>query len=166
MRRAAGTARTLVREFGPEGRWMWPPRSRGLDHLGPAAWDLVARMMVAGDAGRQLLKLDEAVGLAAEIVGDHRRRRADRRYDRHAHTAPLHRLNQPAEIAIAGEQDCVIDMLCHFEPVDRQLDIHIALYAAPAERVGELLGRLGDHGIAIVIKPIDERPYWRVFLVL
>ncbi len=54
----------------------------------------------------------------------------------------------------------------HLEHVDRQLDVHVALDAAPAHRVGELLGRLGDHRVAVVIEPIDQRPDRRVFLVL
>ena len=54
----------------------------------------------------------------------------------------------------------------HFEHVDRQLDVHVALDAAPAHRVGEFLGRLGDHRVAVVIEPIDQRPDRRVFLVL
>ena len=48
----------------------------------------------------------------------------------------------------------------------RQLDVHVALDLAPAERVGELLGRLGDHGVAVVVEPIDQRPDRGVFLVL
>ena len=57
-------------------------------------------------------------------------------------------------------------MLGHFEHVDGQLDVHIALDPASTERIGEFLGRLGDHGVAVVIEPIDQRPYRRIFLIL
>jgi len=60
-------------------------------------------MMGAADARRQILQFDKAVGLPAQIVGDHRRRRADRRHHRHPHAAPLHRLDQAAEVAVAGK---------------------------------------------------------------
>ena len=60
----------------------------------------------------------------------------------------------------------MVDVLRHLEHVDRQLDIHVALDPAPTHRVGEFLGRLGYHRVAVVIEPIDERPDRRVFLVL
>src|SRR5665213_2943417 len=122
--------------------------------------------MASDDLRRQVLQFDKAVGLAAQIVGGHRGRGAYRRDDRHADTAPLHRLDQPAEIAVAGEQDSVVHVLSHFEHVDRQLDVHVALDPAPPQRIGELLGRLGDHGVAVVIEPIDQRPDRRIFLIL
>src|SRR5262249_54003310 len=41
-----------------------------------------------------------------------------------------------------------------------------ALDLAAAGGVGELLGRLGDHGVAVVVEPVDERPDRRGLLVL
>ena len=35
-----------------------------------------------------------------------------------------------------------------------------------AAGVGELLDRLGDHGIAVVVEPIDQGPDRRIFLIL
>ena len=52
------------------------------------------------------------------------------------------------------------------EHIDRHLDVHAALDPAPAGGVGELLGRLGDHRIAVVAQPIDQRPQRRILLGL
>src|SRR5260370_988153 len=49
--------------------------------------------------------------------------------------------------------------------IELAIDIHVALDAAASHRVGEFLGRLGDHGIAIIIEPIDERSDRRIFLI-
>ena len=53
----------------------------------------------------------------------------------------------------------------HLEHVDRQLDIHVPFDPAPSHRVGEFLGRFGDHRVAVVIEPIDQRPDRRIFLI-
>ena len=50
--------------------------------------------------------------------------------------------------------------------IDGKLDIHAALHFAAAAGVDELLGGLGDDGVAVVIEPIDERADRRVFLIL
>src|SRR6184192_3743628 len=52
------------------------------------------------DSFIELQELDKAVGLAPQIVGSHRRRRADGRHHRYPHPAPLHRFDEPAEIAV------------------------------------------------------------------
>src|SRR5207247_140024 len=116
--------------------------------------------------GGEILELDEIVGLPAQIIRDHGRRGTDRRYHRYTNPLTLNRLDEPPEITVSGEQDGMIDVLSRREHVDRQLDIHIALYPAPPHRVGELLGRFCDHRIAIVIEPINERSNRRVLLVL
>jgi hypothetical protein len=50
--------------------------------------------------------------------------------------------------------------------IDAQFDIHVALDLAPSAGVGELFGRLGHHGVAVVIQPVDQRPDRGIFLVL
>ncbi len=52
----------------------------------------------------------------------------------------------------------MVEILGHLHHVDGQLDIHVALDLAAAGGVGELLGRLGDHGVAVIVEPIDQRP--------
>ena len=60
-----------------------PAKGQGTCALLLAAVDRRARR--ASDHFFQLVKLDEAVGLTAELVGDHRRLRTDRRDDGHPH---------------------------------------------------------------------------------
>src|SRR5262245_59639969 len=57
---------------------------------------------IATDLGLQLDDVDELVGLAAQLIGDHRRlcRGAGDHGD--THPAALHRLDQRAEIPVAG----------------------------------------------------------------
>jgi hypothetical protein len=50
--------------------------------------------------------------------------------------------------------------------VDRELDVHVALDLAAAGLVDELLGRLGDDGVTVVVEPIDQRPDRGIFLIL
>src|SRR5882724_7156819 len=110
-------------------------KSRLLDRLHARSMELLARMMVAHNARGEILELDEIVGLPAQIIRDHRRRGADRRHDRYANALTLHRLDESPKITIAGEQNSMIDVLSHLEHVDRQLDIHVALYTTPTHRV-------------------------------
>ena len=49
--------------------------------------------------------------------------------------------------------------------ISRKLDIHVALDLAPAADVDELLGRLGDDGMAIVVEPVDQGTNRRKLLV-
>ena len=121
---------------------------------------------VARDQRREFRELDEVVGLAAQLVGHHRRRGLDGADHRDAQAPALHRLDQAAEVAVAGEQDHVVKVLGHLQHVDGELDVHVALDLAAAHGVGEFLGRLGHHGVAVVIQPIDQRPDRRVFLIL
>src|SRR5487761_507616 len=60
----------------------------------------------------------------------------------------------------------MVDVLRHFEHVDRQFDIHVALDPAPPHRVGEFLGRFGYHCIAVIVEPVHQWPDWRILLVL
>jgi len=103
-------------------------------------------------------EVDELVGLAAQLVGDHRRLDGDRRHHRDLDAAALQRLDEVAEIAVAGEQHDVVDARREFHRVDRQLDVHVALDLPTAGRIGELLRRLGDDREAIVVEPVDQRP--------
>ena len=50
--------------------------------------------------------------------------------------------------------------------VDSEFDIHVALHLAMAAGVDEFPGRLGDHGIAVIVEPVDQRPDRRIFLIL
>ncbi|MDT4877196.1 hypothetical protein FQZ97_1126970 [compost metagenome] len=59
----------------------------------------------------------------------------------------------------------MIDRLGLLHRVDGQLDIHVALDLAAAERVGEFLGCLGDNLVAVVIEPVDQRADRGVFLI-
>ena len=77
----------------------------------------------------------------------------------------MQRLDQRAEIAVAGKEHDVIDMRRNFHRVDRQLDIHIAFDLAAPLAVGEFLGRFGHHGEAVVMQPIHERTDRAVFVV-
>jgi hypothetical protein len=59
----------------------------------------------------------------------------------------------------------VVQVLGHLQHVDSQLDIHVALDLAPAGGVGELFGRLGDHGVAVVVQPVDQGPDRGILLI-
>ena len=59
-------------------------------------------------------------------------------------SAALQRFDQRAEIAVAGKQYNLVDMLGKLHRIDRELDIHVALDLAAAAGVDEFLGRLGD----------------------
>ena len=63
-------------------------------------------------------------------------------------------LDQGAEVAIAGKQHEMVDVVGHLHRVHGKLDVHIALELAPAERIHKLLCRLGHHGEAIILQPI------------
>jgi hypothetical protein len=67
----------------------------------------------------------------------------------------LHCLDQRAEIAITGKQHHLIDLPGELHGIDRKLDIHVTLDLASAAGVDELLGRLRDNGIAVVVEPVD-----------
>ena len=74
----------------------------------------LARRRARTDRGRSCgcssTMSSEDVGLAAQFVGDHRRLRRDGRDHGDAHAAALHRFDQRAEIAVAGEQHHVVDV--------------------------------------------------------
>jgi hypothetical protein len=119
---------------------------------------------ISAEPRPQLDEVGEHVGLAAQLVGDHRRLARDSGDDGDADTAALNGLDQRAEIAVAGKQDHLVDMPGEFHGVDGQLDIHAALHPAAAARVGEFPGGFGDDGVAVVIEPVDQRPDRRVLL--
>jgi len=109
-------------------------------------------------------QVEEGIRLAPQLIGDHGGLGADGGDHGHPDPAPLHRFDQPAQIAVAGEDHHMVEMRAEVEHVDRHLDVHAALDPAPPGGVGELLRRLGDHGIPIVAEPVDQRPQRRVFL--
>ena len=110
--------------------------------------------------------VDELVGLAAQFVGNHRRLRRHGGDDGDAHAAPLHRLDQRTEIAVAGKQHHVVDRAGELHGIDGKLDIHVAFDLAAAGLIDEFLGRLGHDRVAVIVEPIDQRPDRRIFLIL
>ena len=52
-----------------------------------------------------------------------------------------------------------------FHRVHGQFNVHVALDLTPAHAVRVFTGWLGDHGEAIVIQPVDQRPDGRIFVV-
>jgi hypothetical protein len=72
--------------------------------------------------------------------------------------------HQPAEIRVTAEQDCVIKPRRQLQHVHRDLDIHVALHAAAAGRIGEFPRRLGHQRVAVVGQPVRQRLQWRVFV--
>ena len=47
-----------------------------------------------------------------------------------------------------------------------EFDIHIAFDLAPSGLIDKFLGCLGDDGIAVIVKPIDQRSNGGIFLIL
>ena len=125
-----------------------------------------ARGRIAADLGLQLDDVDELVGLATQLIGDHRRLRRGGRDHADAHPAALHRLDQRAEIAVAREQHHVVDVAGEFHGVDGELDIHVAFDLAAAGLVDELFGRFSHDRVAVVVEPVDQRPDRGKFLIL
>ena len=75
---------------------------------------------------------DRAAGvkiLHKALVRDHGRRGADGGDYADAPPAPLHRLDQAAEIAIAGEDHHMIDTRAHFHPLDNGVSARYLLVA-------------------------------------
>src|ERR1019366_8231354 len=58
----------------------------------------------------------------------------------------------------------MIDLRRQLQHVHRDLDVHAPLDAAPAGGVGELLGGLGDQGVAVVRQPVGQRLQRRIFI--
>ncbi len=78
----------------------------------------------------------------------------------------LQRRDQRGEVAIARKQHQMVVERRHLERIDGELDVHVALDLPAPGGVGELLGGLGDHGEAVVVEPVDQRPDRGVFLIL
>jgi hypothetical protein len=64
------------------------------------------------------------------------------------------------------KQHDVIDERRDLHRVDRKLDVHVALDLAAAGLVDEFLGGLGDHRVAVVVEPIDQRADRGILLIL
>src|SRR5262249_5112288 len=60
----------------------------------------------------------------------------------------------------------MIEMLHKAHGIDRDFNVHVAFDLAAAKRVGELLGRFGHHGVAVVVEPIDQWTDRGILLVL
>jgi len=87
-------------------------------------------------------------------------------YDGHAHTLGLDGLDQTAEVTITREQHHFVEMGGQLHHVDGDFDIHIALGARVALGIGKAANRLGVHGEAVVVQPIDQRTDRRELLAL
>jgi len=81
----------------------------------------------AADDVSQVVEFDEIVGLAAQVVRDHRRLRPDGRDDRHPHTPALQAFGQWTEIPVAREYHDVIDMRGELHGIHRQFDVMLPL---------------------------------------
>ncbi len=112
---------------------------------------------IAADSGLQIRQIGEHIGLAPKLVGNHWRLAGNRGDHRDANAALLHGFDQRAKISAAGEKHDVIDSVRELHRVDCKLDVHVALDLPVAVGVDKFLGRLGDHGEAIVIEPIEQR---------
>src|SRR5680860_434660 len=162
----------------PSSITVFRPEGSGLDQV--AGLELVVRFGLRTSAvltlrpiGRvtanlilQVREIDKLVGLASQFVGHHRGVRGEGRDDAHAVALELQGLDQRAKIAVAREQDKVIEMFGEQHGIDRKLDIHIAFDLLTSRGVDELLGRLRHHGVAVVIEPIDQWPDRGIFLIL
>ena len=54
----------------------------------------------------------------------------------------------------------------HIHGVDRKLDIHVAFDFAPSGRVDELLRWFRHDRVTIIVKPVDQWPNGRIFLIV
>jgi hypothetical protein len=66
----------------------------------------------------QLHQIGENVGLAPQLVGDHRRLARNRRDHGNPDSAALHRFDQRAKIAVARKQHDLIDALGKLHRID------------------------------------------------
>jgi len=121
---------------------------------------------IAADSGLQIRQIGEYVRLAAKFVGNHWRLAGNRGDHRDANAASLHSFDQRAKISAAGEKHDLIDAVSKLHRIDCKLDVHVALDLPVAVGVDKFLGRLGHHGEAIVIKPIEQRANRRELLIL
>ena len=115
-----------------------------------------------GDVGQ----FQELIGLAAQLVGHHRRAGADGGDDRYPHALALHRLYQAAEVGIAAEQNHVIKLVGKLQHVHRDLNVHVSLDPAPSRGIGEFLRRLRHQGVAVIGQPIGQWFQRRIFFRL
>ena len=112
---------------------------------------------IAAELGLQLQEISENVGLASQLVRDHRRLTRNRRDHGHPDATALHRFDQRAKVSVAGEEHDVIDVVGKLHRVDCKLDVHIALDLPVAAGVDKFLGGFGNHGEAVVVEPIEQR---------
>ena len=61
----------------------------------------------------------------------------------------------------AGDVNTPSEQFCS-DRGDRKLDVHVAFDLAPSGLIDELLGRLGDDSVAVVVQPVDQRPDRRI----
>jgi hypothetical protein len=87
-------------------------------------------------------------------------------FEKQAAAYRLHGSDQRAEIAVAGEQHDLIDMLDELHRIDREFDAHATLELAATLAVVELFCWLRNDGKAIVVEPIDQWPDRRKFRIL
>jgi hypothetical protein len=112
---------------------------------------------ITTELGLQLQQIGENVGLAPQLVGDHRRLARNRRDHGHPDSTALHCFDQRAKVSVTREEYDVIEVGGKFHRIDCKLDVHVAFDLPVAVGVDKFLGGFGDHGKAVVIKPIEQR---------
>jgi hypothetical protein len=114
-------------------------------------------LRVPSDLGSKIYDVEKHVSLTAQLGGYHRR--LSRYGGDHGDPDPvtLHGLDQCAEIAVAREKHHMIDMLGDLHGIDGEFDVHVAFDLATAGLVNKFLGRFGDHGVAVIVEPVDQR---------
>jgi len=95
--------------------------------------------------------------LPTQFVGYHRLAR-DRRHDSYPNPSALDRFDQPPIFTVAGEKHHLVELVREFHGVDRQLDAYFAFDTTTAAGIDGLFHRLGNHGVSVIIEPIDQWP--------
>ena len=98
----------------------------------------------------QVGQVDEGVGLAAQVVGGHRRLRLDGGDHGHPHALALHRLDQPAEVAVAGEQHHVVDV----RPAISIMSTAISMSMSPRQRLRPWQSVYSRADLVTSVKPL------------
>jgi hypothetical protein len=84
-------------------------------------------VLFAIDLRLQFYQIGKNVGLAPQIVRDHRRMAFHCGHNGDVGAAALHSLDQWTKVAVPRKQYDLIDISSEFHRVDRELDAHVAL---------------------------------------
>jgi len=121
---------------------------------------------IAAYLGLQFREIGEDVGLAPQLIGNHRRPGGNARNHGDTNTVALHRLHERAEIAVTREQHHLVDALGELHGIDRELYVHVASDLATTTSVDKFLSRFGHDSETVIVKPIDQGAERRIFLIL